>query len=84
MTLKIQPVMLGRSIYLRVPNDIADLIGVNPDANFTMKLVEHEEEFLLIYSVTKDPRDVNGANMALNEFAPLTRVSDRTRSISKP
>jgi len=76
LTLKIRPVMLGHSIYVRVPNDIADLIEVNPEANFTLRLEERQEEFQLIYSVAKNPRN-KGDSMALNEVAPLTHVSGK-------
>ncbi len=53
MTLKIRPVKLKQSVYVRVPNDIADLIGIDSDTEITLNLEEQVERFLLIYSVTK-------------------------------
>jgi len=40
-----------QSIYLRVPNDIADLIGIDPEAEITLNIEQREEGFLLLYSV---------------------------------
>lgn len=53
MTLRIKPVKLKQSIYFRVPNDIADLIGIEPSAQVTLSLEDQDEQFLLVYSVAK-------------------------------
>jgi len=53
LTLKIKPVKLKQSVYIRVPNDIADLIGIDSDSLVTLNLEERQEKFLLIYSMTK-------------------------------
>ena len=53
MTLKIRPVKLNKSIYVRVPNDIADLIGVDGQTDVTLRLQDAREEFFLIYAVRK-------------------------------
>jgi len=53
MALKIKPVRLNRSIYVRVPNDIADLIGIDGEADITLRLQDAGEEFFLIYSIRK-------------------------------
>lgn len=53
MTLRIKPVRLKQSIYFRVPNDIADLIGIDPSAQVTLSLKDQDQQFLLVYSVTK-------------------------------
>ena len=53
MTLRIKPVKLRQTIYVRVPNDIADLIGIDPDAEVTLNIEEQEDKFLLKYAVTK-------------------------------
>ncbi len=53
MTLTIRPVKLKQSIYFRVPNDIADLIGIVPDNDVTLTLKEDENQFLLTYAVGK-------------------------------
>ena len=53
MALKIRPVRLNKSIYVRVPNDIADLIGVDGQTDVTLRLQDAEDEFFLIYAVRK-------------------------------
>jgi len=53
LPLRIKPVRLKQSIYLRIPNDIADLIEVDPDDEITMRIDEQDGQFLLIYSVKK-------------------------------
>jgi hypothetical protein len=55
LTLRIRPIKLKQSIYFRVPNDIADLIGIEPQDEVTLTLKEDEKEFLLTYSVMKGP-----------------------------
>ena len=55
LTLTIKPVKLKQSIYFRVPNDIADLIGIEADDQVTLTLKEDERQFLLTYSVGKEP-----------------------------
>ena len=53
MALKIKPVRLNRSIYVRIPNDIADLAGIDGDADITLRVQDSGEEFSLIYSIRK-------------------------------
>jgi hypothetical protein len=53
MTLKIKPVRLNKSIYVRVPNDIADLIGIDKDAEFALTLETSGNEVSLVYSVKR-------------------------------
>lgn len=53
MALKIRPVMLKQSIYLRVPSNIADLIGMDAGEDVTMTLGEDEDQIILIYSFAK-------------------------------
>ncbi len=60
MVLKIKPVRLGQSVYFRVPNDIADLIGIRLDADVTLSLREQDDKFLLAYSVAKTQPEKTG------------------------
>ena len=53
MTLTVRPVKLKQSVYLRVPIGIADLIGIDPDAEVALNLKEQDDQFLLIYTVRK-------------------------------
>jgi hypothetical protein len=55
MTLRIKPVKLNQTIYFRVPNDIADLVGIDSNAEVTLNIEEHDDSFLLKYNVTKSP-----------------------------
>jgi len=53
LPLRIKPVKVKQSVYLRVPNDIADWIGIDPDAEITLNIEQKGEGFLLLYSVRK-------------------------------
>lgn len=68
MPLLIRPVKMNKSIYVRVPNDIADLIGIDRLAELTLNIVDRGDEFLLIYSGRKPRSSVssdqeNGSNI---------------------
>lgn len=83
MTLKIRPVKLKQSIYFRVPSDIADLIGLDPNADVTLTLREQDSRFLLIYSVNKLANaEARRAEISYEEqskqLAPLTAVQRST------
>jgi hypothetical protein len=72
MPLKIKPVRLNRSIYVRVPNDIADLIGIDGEADITLRFQDAGEEFSLIYSIRKRlPLVVNLPEQAQAAQSPL-------------
>jgi hypothetical protein len=55
LTLTVRPVKLKQSIYLRVPIDIASLIGLDGHEEVTLTLEQQDEQFLLVYSVRKTP-----------------------------
>ena len=44
--------MMKRSVYLRVPSDIADLIELDQDANVTLHLVDQGTQVSLIYTIS--------------------------------
>jgi hypothetical protein len=71
LTLRIKPVKLKQSVYLRVPNDIVDLIGVESDSEVIMSLEEQDDRFLLIYSVRK--------SVSAEGSAGYTRFSSNTK-----
>jgi hypothetical protein len=80
VTLSIRPVRLNKSIYLRVPNDIADLIEIDHQAGVTLSFEEQEGRFLLIYSVQKQ-----GALIAPLAHSQLSHgSSDRVEMVSRP
>lgn len=64
LALKIRPVRLNKSIYVHVPNDIADLIGVDGQTDVTLRLQDTSEEFFLIYTVPK-PRQTMPNQLAV-------------------
>ena len=70
MTLRIKPVMLKQSVYFRVPNDIADLIGIEPQADVTLSLEDQNDRYLLIYSVKK-PHVLGEQNPSQRTEQPL-------------
>ncbi|HXY82762.1 MAG TPA: hypothetical protein VEH56_03510 [Candidatus Saccharimonadales bacterium] len=57
MTLVIKPVRLNKSVYLRIPNDIADLIGLSKTDEFTLRFQDTEVEVNLVYSLRKTTVD---------------------------
>jgi hypothetical protein len=76
LTLKIRPVRLNKSIYVRVPNDIADLIGIDGQADVTLRLQDDGDECFLIYAIRKPtatvPKQTAGV-YADRKVAPVTR-----------
>jgi hypothetical protein len=64
MTLRIKPVKLNQTIYFRVPNDIADLVGIDSNAEVTLNIEEYTDRFLLKYSVTKSPIPTPGMRVS--------------------
>lgn len=67
MTLRIKPVKLRQTIYFRVPNDIADLVGIDPDAEVTLSLEERDDKYLLKYAITK-PRVPQALEHAIQQI----------------
>jgi hypothetical protein len=75
MTLRIRPVRLNKSIYVRVPNDIADLIGIDGEADVTLRLKDNKEEFHLIYAIRKTgPK--SDARLSASYVEELSTVSN--------
>jgi len=56
MTLRIKPVKLNKSIYVRVPNDIADLIGIDKDTEFALTLETAGNAVSLVYAVKRSTK----------------------------
>jgi hypothetical protein len=61
LPLRIKPVKVKQSIYLRVPNDIADLIEIDPETDITMRFDEQDERYLLVYAVRKSHSHVKAS-----------------------
>ena len=77
MTLSIRPVRLNRSVYFRVPNDIADLISLADNSQVTLTLEEKDDRHLLVYSIMKNMSAVSGPNP---EIYNLTRIQPLGKS----
>ena len=82
MPLRIKPVKLNKSIYIRVPNDIADLIGIDGLAELTLNIVDRGDEFYLVYSgrkphVNLSPDQEKGSKIegAVQEVSASPRIS---------
>ena len=45
--------MLNKSIYVRIPNDIVDLIGIDKDAELELTLETSGNDVSLVYSVKR-------------------------------
>jgi len=61
MTLIVRPIRLNKSVYIRVPNDIADMIGLSEANQFTLRFQETDQESQLIYSIQKSENRMNSA-----------------------
>jgi len=64
MTLIIKPVKLNKSVYVRVPNDLADMIGLTQTDHFTLKLQDVNGEFRLVYTIQKPEPDQTERRLA--------------------
>jgi len=60
MPLLIRPVKMNKSIYVRVPNDIAHIIGLDNRVEVSFSFEDNETQLRLIYSLNKSgPETVN-------------------------
>jgi len=85
MTLSIRPVRLKKSVYFRVPNDIADLINLEDDSQVTLTLEEKEDRHLLVYSVLKaKPLGLGPLSEAYALTPPMQQTTGRARAANKP
>jgi len=75
LTLKIKPVKLNKSIYVRVPNDIADLIGLDQLAELIFNLEDNGDEFSLIYSAKKKSSGQSVDSNAKTEYGQQTPLA---------
>ena len=53
MPLLIRPVKMNKSIYVRVPNDIAHIIGLDNQVEVSFSFEDNENQLRLIYSLDK-------------------------------
>jgi hypothetical protein len=74
LPLRIRPVKLKQSVYLRVPVNIAGLVEIDPNSQATLHVKEQEERFLLIYSVEKS----QGRDQS--EFTSSMQILERSQT----
>jgi len=53
MPLLIRPVKMNKSIYVRVPNDIAHIIGLDNQVEVSFSFEDNDSQLRLIYSLDK-------------------------------
>jgi len=84
VTLIIRPVKLKRSVYFRVPNDIADLISIEDDSHVTLTLEERNDRYLLVYSVFKNkPLDSSVESEVYPLQVPMQQSTNRPGTTAK-
>jgi len=82
MTLRIKPVKLNKSIYFRVPNDIADLLGIDQMTEVTLTLEHSSDNSLLIYSIRKSPQeDLEHIYRRVKEPGEISAAPPRTETL---
>jgi antitoxin component of MazEF toxin-antitoxin module len=55
MALTIKPVKVSKSVYIRIPSNIAELLELNREDEFKLSFENTPEEVRLIYSRRKHP-----------------------------
>ncbi|MGA2972703.1 MAG: hypothetical protein ABSE39_08800 [Candidatus Bathyarchaeia archaeon] len=79
MPLLIRPVKMNKSIYVRVPNDIAHIIGLDNQVEVSFSFEDIGNELRLIYSLNKSKlenhqssgqREINDRNQAAKSSPP--------------
>ena len=71
----IRPVRLKKSVYFRVPNDIADLISLEDNSQVMLTLEERDDRHLLVYSVLKAKPLEDGSQPEPYPLAPTIQHS---------
>jgi hypothetical protein len=62
MPLLIRPVKMNKSIYVRVPNDIAHIIGLDNQVEVSFSFEDIGNELRLIYSLNKSKLENHQSN----------------------
>ena len=62
MTLLIRPVKMNKSIYVRVPNDIAHIIGLDNQVEVSFTFEDNDTQLRLIYSLNKTKLEAQQAS----------------------
>jgi hypothetical protein len=75
MPLLIRPVKMNKSIYVRVPNDIAHIIGLSNEVEVSFSFEDHDNQLRLIYSLNKSTTE------HLDHAADDTRTTVAARPI---
>jgi len=78
MPLLIRPVKMNKSIYVRVPNDIAHIIGLDNQVEVSFSFEDNNNQLRLIYSLNKSKPEAD-AKMALATTPPILDPGTRER-----
>ena len=82
MPLLIRPVKMNKSIYVRVPNDIAHIIGLDNQVEVSFSFEDNNNQLRLIYSLNKskpEPRPVNNPAAITKVMMATPPIPLRTR-----
>jgi hypothetical protein len=77
MTLLIRPVKMNKSIYVRVPNDIAHIIGLDNRVEVSFSFEDKGNELHLIYSLDKSQPHSQQAAQNPTADSAVTRPSNQ-------
>ncbi len=73
MPLLIRPVKMNKSIYVRVPNDIAHIIGLDNQVEVSFSFEDTGNELHLIYSLNKSQTRVNNPRRTKHSDSTATK-----------
>jgi len=71
MPLLIRPVKMNKSIYVRVPNDIAHIIGLDNQVEVSFSFEDFGDELRLIYSLDKSRNHQQPVNNSTVHVSPV-------------
>ncbi|MGA2627238.1 MAG: hypothetical protein ABSF63_09290 [Candidatus Bathyarchaeia archaeon] len=71
MPLLIRPVKMNKSIYVRVPNDIAHIIGLDNQVEVSFSFEDIGNELRLIYSMNKSTNEHQPDNNPMVPAKPM-------------
>jgi hypothetical protein len=71
MPLLIRPVKMNRSIYVRVPNDIAHIIGLDNQVEVSFSFEDIGNELRLIYSLNKSTNTIQQSTKPMVGGSPV-------------
>ena len=77
MPLLIRPVKMNKSIYVRVPNDIAHLIGLDNQVEVSFSFEDNANQLRLIYSLNRNSANNPAADSSSVILPPVQGIRAR-------